>query len=347
MSQSSPDVPRSRRKRRLLPSLVVGVVVVASAIWAGGWFFARSKVAEELDRVIDRLAASGVKVACPDRSIGGFPFRFEIGCDGPEVEIVRQGTSLTVSRAKIVVQAWDPHLVLAQFEGPVEIATPAGVFEGTAHALGVSLRWSLRGVDRLSLAAEGLDGRWTATDGPVTRLVAERLELHGRDDGERRTDLDLALVARKAVLFKGDKREGPEASDLDLSIRLNEFLPLVPPEPARVFAGRGGRIEPIRLTYASAGLVFNGKGALRLLPDGQLDGTIGVAAQGLERLALGASKSLGVEATALASGFVLLGKPSADPDLPGRRLELVVDHGRPHMGRVVFPPLRPLFFPVP
>ncbi len=346
MSQSTPVVVHSRSGRPRLPVVLLVVVLVVSAVWAGGWVLARTKVGEEMDRLVEQMAKRGVTLTCPRRSIGGFPFRFEIGCDGPEVAIAQQGTSLTTSRSKIVVQVWDPNLVLAEFDAPLELATPAGVFDGNASRLTVSLRWSLRGVDRLSLAAEGLDGVWTSADGPATRLVAERFELHGRDDGERRTDLDLALLAHGAVLFRGDKREGPERSDLDLSVRLNDFLPLTPPEPARAFAGRGGRVEPIRMTYSSAGLVFNGKGSLRLMPDGQLDGTIGVAAQGLERLAQGASKSLGPEATALASGFVLLGKSSTDPEMPGRRLELVVDHGRPHMGRVVFPQLHPLFQPV-
>ena len=82
-----------------------------------------------------------------------------------------------------------------------------------------------------------------------------------------------------------------------------------------------------------------------MLPDGLLDGSIAVAATGLERLALGASKALGAEAAGLAGGFVLLGKSSQDPDLPGRRLDLVIDHGRPRLGRVLFPPLKPLFPP--
>lgn len=346
-SSNSGDAAVIRPTRRSrLPVILLGVVVVVAAIWTGGWFFARARVATEMDLRLAALVDRGIEISCPERSIAGFPFRFEIGCDTPDVSLPGRGVSASTRRLLVVAQVWDPHLILADVDGPIDVASPAGRFEGKAARLRLSLRWSSKGLDRLSLEAEGVDASWHSEEAADLRLVTDHLELHARDDGERRADLDLALSTRGAVWFRDGRRDGPEKSDLDLALRLGDLLPLTPPEPARAFAARGGRIEPITLRFASAGLVFNGKGALRLLPDGFLDGSIAVAATGLERLALGAAKALGAEASGLAGGFVLLGKPSQDPDLPGRRLDLVVDHGRPRLGRVLFPQLAPLFPPL-
>ena len=346
-SSNSGDETATRPKRRSpLPPVLLGVVVVAVAIWTGGWFFARSRVATEMDLRLAALVDRGIEISCPERSIAGFPFRFEIGCVTPDLSIPGRGIGASTRRLLVVAQVWDPHLILADVEGPIDVASPAGRFEGKAARLRLSLRWSAEGVDRLSLEAEGVDASWHSEEAADLRLVADHLELHARDEGERRSDLDLALSTRGAVWLRDGRRDGPETSDVDLAVRFVDLLPFVPPEPARTFAARGGRIEPIDLRFASAGLVFKGKGGLRVLPDGLLDGSIAVAATGLERLALGATKALGAEASGLAGGFVLLGKPSQDPDLPGRRLDLIVDHGRPRLGRVLFPPLKPLFPPI-
>lgn len=347
-SSNSGDATVIRPTRRSrLPVILLGIVVVVAAVWTGGWFFARARVATEMDLRLAALADRGIEIACPERSIAGFPFRFEITCDAPDVSIPGRGVSASTRRLLVVAQVWDPHLILADVDGPIDVASPAGRFEGKAARLRLSLRWSGKGVDRLSLEAEGVDASWHSEAAADLGLVADHLELHARDDGERRSDLDVASSTRGAVFFRDGRRDGPEKSDVDLALRLGDLLPLTPPEPARAFAARGGRIEPITFRLASAGLVFNGKGALRVLPDGLLDGSIAVAATGLERLALGASKALGAEASGLAGGFVLLGKSSQDPDLPGRRLDLVVDHGRPRLGRVLFPQLAPLFPPLP
>ena len=93
-------------------------------------------------------------------------------------------------------------------------------------------------------------------------------------------------------------------------------------------------------------MTFVGKGDLRLRDDGLLDGAIAVAARGLEALAGEGGRALGRDGAATAGAFLLLGKASDDPDLPGRRLDLVVENGRPRFGRVVLPQMAPLFAPI-
>lgn len=59
--------------------LIAGVVVlVAAAGWSALWLVGRNSVADRLDREIARLEAEGYEVAHGRRSIGGFPFAYDV-----------------------------------------------------------------------------------------------------------------------------------------------------------------------------------------------------------------------------------------------------------------------------
>ena len=328
------------------PTIVVLVLGILAAGWTALWTTARGRVSDEVDRRIAGLAAAGVGFACGERVIGGFPFRFEISCRDPGLTLARQGVVASAAAVRVVAQAWDPFLVITELDGPFTLTDRVGSkIAATWRSLRFSLRWHMRGVDRLSLSGEGVDLTSTPVGGGELHYKSEHLEVHGRTSGAKGGDVELALTSAASTLWLGGKRVGPERSDVEAASTLVDFLPPGRGEPLRIFAERGGRIDPIRFGLAMGGLTFAGKGTLTLGTDGLLDGEIGVAARGLESLASGGARVLGGEATTLATGFVLLGKPSSDPDLPGRRLDLIVDHGRPRLGRVVFPPMAPLFAP--
>lgn len=338
---------RSGRVRRWPRMVIIGLALLAVG-WTTAWNLARNRVSEEIDRQIERLERAGMVVACPDRTVSGFPFRFEVGCGRPGLSIPARGVTMTAEALRVVAQAWDPFLVILEIDGPITADDGRMVLDGMWRRFAMSLRWTRQGAERLSLAADDVKlstriSGTAASSVPAFRLVAAHLEAHGRPSGEGGRDLDVAVATSGAAIEIDGKRVGPERSDLQATTTLVAFLPPGPGEAMRAFAARGGRIDPIRFTLASGGLTLAGKGALTVLPDGLVDGSIGVAASGIESLAFGGARALGSEATTIASGFLLLGRPSTDPDLPGRRLDLVVDHGRPRLGRVAFPPIAPLF----
>lgn len=327
-----------------LPRVLIGLVAVAAVVWSVAWMIARSRVEAEIDHRLAVLADRGVGVVCPERSIGGFPFRFEVACRAPRFEIAARELSLTAAGLRVVAQAWDPFLVITEIDGPLAFAAPGRSLDGAWKSFRASVRWSTDGLKRLSIEGSDLVLGHTAA-GSVVRLTAPRLEAHARIGGAAGRDLDVAIDAGGAALFVGDQRIGPPAADLAATVTFREAMPPVPVEPARAFAGRGGRIDPIRFTFAAAGMTFVGKGDLRLREDGLLDGTVAVAARGLEALAGEGGRAFGRDGAALVGAFLLLGKASDDPELPGRRLDLVVENGRPRFGRVVFPQMAPLFPP--
>ncbi len=328
-----------------LPRVLLVLVALLAVGWGVAWTMARSRVEAEIDHRLAVMRERGIAVVCPERSIGGFPFRFEVACRAPRLEIAARGVTLGAAGLRVVAQAWDPFLVITEIDGPLAFSAPGQAVDAGWSRFRASLRWATDGLKRFSLEGSELTLGHTAT-GRTLRLTAPRLELHLRAGGASGHDLDVAIDAVGAALFVGEQRLGPPAADLAATVTFRDALPPAPIEPLRAFAGRGGRIDPIRFTFSTAGMTFVGKGGLRLRDDGLLDGAIAVAARGLEALAGEGGRALGRDGAATAGAFLLLGKASDDPDLPGRRLDLVVENGRPRFGRVVLPQMAPLFAPI-
>jgi len=71
-------------------------------------------------------AKSGRVYDCARRSVAGFPFRFEVRCDGASVALFSQTASQTPFTARlgeilVVAQIYDPKLLIAEFAAPATI----------------------------------------------------------------------------------------------------------------------------------------------------------------------------------------------------------------------------------
>lgn len=335
-------LPPSPRRWPLRLALACAVAVAG---WTAAWTWARARLITEIDARLPILAERGVEIVCPERTVGGWPFRLEVACRDPGVEIAAEGIGGSVSAVRLTVSVWSPTAVTLEADGPLVAERDGqGRLDASWRRLAVVAQGWRAETARLALSVDGLDATTKTPDGRGGHLKAEHFEAQGRTGGDRAADLVLAVSAAASSLEIGGGRIGPPHADLSATATLRDALPPGPGEPARAFAARGGRIEPIRVGFAVDGVRVDGKGALTLGADGLLDGTIDFAAQGLEAVVHDAAK-LGAQTTSLLGAFVLLGKPSRDPDLPGRHLELVVDHGRPRFGRLVGAPMAPLFHP--
>ncbi|NLH79998.1 MAG: DUF2125 domain-containing protein [Phyllobacteriaceae bacterium] len=343
---TQPDLPTGatgRGRRRAIRALVV--VALVAAAWTAAWTWARARLIAEIDLRLPMLAERGLRVVCPERTVGGLPFRLEVACRDPGVEAVATGAGGSVAALRTAVSVWSPTTVMVEADGPlVAEAAGRGRVDATWRRLVATLRWTPARPESVAVSIDGVDVTAHPAAGRTTRLRTEHLEASGRIPVDRPNDLDVAASTAAALLEIDGRRLGPPHADLSLTATLRDALPPGPAEPARAFAARGGRIEPIRTSFAVGGVRVDGKGAFTLGADGLLDGTVDFAAQGLEAVVRDAA-ALGPETASLLGAFVLLGKPSRDPDLPGRRLELIVDHGRPRFGRLVLPPMEPLFQP--
>src|SRR5580698_3105414 len=117
--------PRRRPLWRLF--IVPVLVVIAALAWSAFWFYAASEVDAKADAWRAQEAKSGRVYDCARRTVGGFPFRLEVRCDGASVSLVSQSAGPAAAQAPItaalaqiliVAQVYDPKLVIAEFTAP-------------------------------------------------------------------------------------------------------------------------------------------------------------------------------------------------------------------------------------
>src|SRR6478609_10080135 len=105
--------PRPSRFRIFLPSLMVLVLGIALA---GAWAYTSWRTDREIDAWIVREASLGRLWRCPERHIGGFPFRIEASCDNPTFQGRAEGRDLSggLRRILAVAQIYTPNLVIVE-----------------------------------------------------------------------------------------------------------------------------------------------------------------------------------------------------------------------------------------
>src|SRR5215468_6028792 len=203
MLQSEPA-----RRRPLWPVFVpLALVVALSLLWTGLWFFAAGAAEQAIAGWREREAKVGRVYTCDRQTISGFPFRIEVRCADPVIELRRDDPPVALRAADLVVvsQVYQPTLLISEFTGPMTIAEPGQPPSYVANwTLGQS---SVRGTpaapERVSIVIDRpfLDRAAGAT--PANVLKADRVELHGRMAGGSAAgnpviELALRLVAATA-----------------------------------------------------------------------------------------------------------------------------------------------------
>lgn len=191
---------------RYRPFLLLGVVVLAIAVYAVYWF---ARLAEFKATMEAMLNGQGpVQVAAEDVSYGGFPYRLSATFE--TVTVTRSGLdyTLTVKAPELSIerQPWRSALHLGFFQTPtLALAAPTLMGGVALEATGTEGRFSLflknGGVERLSTVLD--DARIAGRPWLQTPLTAAKLELHGRE---------VAAVQGRQPLPGAAPQEGPGAS---------------------------------------------------------------------------------------------------------------------------------------
>ncbi|MGB6433897.1 MAG: DUF2125 domain-containing protein, partial [Bradyrhizobium sp.] len=82
------DTPRRRSRWPLF--LMPILLLIAAAAWSVFWFYAASQAEVKADAWRAQEANSGRSYDCAKQSIGGFPFRLEVRCEGARVTLTSQ-----------------------------------------------------------------------------------------------------------------------------------------------------------------------------------------------------------------------------------------------------------------
>lgn len=298
-----------RQRRRWPVFIAPGLLLIAAIAWSGFWFYAASQVDVVADAWRAREAKSGRAFDCAHRSVGGFPFRLEIRCDGVTASLVSQmpGQAVQPVTAKLgeilaVAQVYDPKLVIAEF------TAPAKIFEHGGEQPSYVVNWSTARSSVVGLPATPQRASIVFDDPAIERMEgsmqvplasAKHVELHGRiAQGSPADHPDIESV----VEISQGSVQGLHpllAQPFDADVRamltgLNDFAPKPWPERFREMEAAGGHIDILQSRIQQGGLVAVATGRLALSPNGRLEGELHMTAAGIEAVipALGIDKML-------------------------------------------------------
>ena len=295
------------RRRPLWGLFIAPILVLIAAIaWSAFWFYAASEAGVRADAWRAQEAKSGRVYDCAKRTVAGFPFRFEVRCDGASVALVSQTASNTPFTAKlgeilVVAQVYDPKLVIAEFAAPASIAIPeqsplrddwSKARSSVAGLPAVPQRGSIAfddvSIDRINSSSLQI---------PVAR--AKHVELHGRLAEGSPTDRPVieAVFQMNDGSVQGVHPVLAEPFNADVRAKLTglrDFAPKPWPERFREIAAAGGKVEIVQSRIQQGEMISVAAGTLSLNANGNIDGELQMTVAGLERIvpALGIEKFL-------------------------------------------------------
>lgn len=346
---ATPATPRSRRGL-YIPLVLLALVCLG---WTGFWFYAKSRAIEIMDAWMTRESRLGRHWTCPERAIGGFPFRFEVTCANPTYtsdQPSRQGKG-TLAGLTVTARVVDPRQVIAAFTAPLKWTGEAGdSVDVTFASARASYRGSGRQLDDLSIEFDKPSFTYTVPGLPQQTVAAARSDFHLRQapGSDPATDLALSATAlRSDALNQLMKDEAP--GNLTFRTRLTKLLPSPPKdwrETADLWRLAEGEAKVETLSFAKGQVALNLTGVLRLdelrRPEGEITGT----AQGIAALMQAFGLSMGGN-TGAAGGLLgtLLsgGKPQSQGQPKALPFALRFDQGRMYIGPFPGPRLRPLY----
>jgi len=304
------DMPLAPRRRPLWRLFVMPVLLVfAAAAWSAFWFYSASKVDETADAWRAREARSGRVYDCARRSVTGYPFRLEVRCDGASVSLSSQTAGAAteppitakLDQILVVVQVYDPKLLIAEFTAPATISDrngPASMIANWRTARSsivglpavpqrVSLVFDDPAIDRVNGSAQ------------TTLALAKHVELHGRIAEGSATDHP---VIESVLRIEGGSLQDVHpllAQPFDADVRaklsgLKDFSPKPWPQRFREIQAGGGHVEIVQSRVAQGDVIAVAAGTLGLSAEGRLDGELQMTVAGLEKVipALGIDKML-------------------------------------------------------
>ncbi|MFT0892186.1 DUF2125 domain-containing protein [Pseudochelatococcus sp. G4_1912] len=316
-----------QRVSRLGLFLPVAFLVVLLVGWSAFWFVARARVHDAITIWLAQEAEQQRQWSCPDRTVAGFPFRFEVRCTDLRFSGTTPAGTVTGTLAHFlaVAQVYKPNHVVVEAQGPLVADQEGGEritmdwqsFDASAIFSGNRLDRFAIVVTQPSIVA-GLNGDRT----PV--MQAKAWEWHLRIDPERPSDdhvYDVAFTLSDAQLPALDVALGTQdAATIAFKGAITEAAPFTAKAPSVEFerwrlAGGVFEIDELSLT----------KGPQRLQARGQLSiddfrrpqGRIEASVTGLEDLLT--RFGLGGRSNAIANGLAILGGRNAQAEnaIPG------------------------------
>lgn len=309
------------RKKRLGPFLLVAFLAVLLIGWSAFWFIARGRVHDALTIWIAQEATQGRNWSCPERTVQGFPFRFEIRCSD-----LRFTGSTPAGQAEghlplflAVAQVYKPNHVIVEATGPLvaELSDGSGRVRFNWQTFDASIVFSGNRLDRTSLVMTSPDIRFESLATETLLLSASELESHMRIDPDRPVEdhaYDFALTVRHASLPPLDRLLGSDdKTDIVIQGAITEAAPFTAASPAvelERWRNAGGKLD-LMLVRLNKGLQrLDGTASLSLddlhRPQGRIEASVAGLDELLARFGFGGGGNRGLGAL-ISGGLQILG----------------------------------------
>jgi len=339
-----------RRRNRRYITLVVLVLVIAAG-WAAFWKYAEGAARDNLAGWKAREAQAGRIYDCGAQTTGGFPFRFEVICDGASAVIrgVASPVEIKTSNVHIATQVYQPNLLITEVTGPLTIGEPGQppLFVADWTLAQSSVSGTPQSPQRVSVVLDGPNVKRTDLAAPI--FSADRLEFHARMlEGSAQDHPVIELFARTAKMsapVAGAAAAIPVSLQIDAVLRgLGSLTPQPLPQRLRDFAQAGGKVEVRQVRLERGETLAVGSGELTLNAQGRLEGRLNTSVAGAETLindiAAANQKKLGFSIS-ISSG--LLGGNKKLDGRPAISLPLRLADGSIYLGPLKLGEVPPLF----
>lgn len=310
------QIPAPQRVSRLGLFLPVAFLVVLLAGWSAFWFVARARVNDAITIWLAQEAEQQRQWSCPDRTIGGFPFRFEVRCTDLRFTGTTPAGAVKGSLAHFtaVSQVYQPNHVIIEAQGPL-ITDQEGGERITLNwqSFDASAVFSGNRLDRFSVVVDqplviaGADAQ------AVQLMQAKAWESHLRIDPDRPAEdhvYDIAFTLNDAQLPALDAFVGTQ-DNTTIKFRgaITEAAPFTAKAPSVEFERwrlAGGVFEIDELSLTKGPQRLQAKGQLSIDDQRRPQGRIEASVVGLEGL-LSRFGFGGKNNNALAGGLAILG----------------------------------------
>ena len=277
-------------------ALPLAVFVTIALLWSGGWYYASQTARTTIDGWRAREAKLGRFYACGSETIGGYPFRIEVGCTDPNAEWRSNQPPLAVKLKdlEIAAQIYDPTLLNIDFTSPLVAGSPgeAPAWAATWDRGQASVRGLPSAPERASSVFDKLALARIIGGRTDVLAQADHIELHGRVVASSANDspgleIVLRLGGGTAPTLHPLAAEPVNGEANAVLWGLQDFSPKSLAARLRDLQAAGGRIDIKQFRLQQAQTIVVGSGTLALTPRGQLDGQLRLTVVGLERLLAG------------------------------------------------------------
>lgn len=266
----------------ILGSVVIAVIV----LWSAAWLVLAGLVRQNIDALALGDGMTAPNVTCGTLNVGGFPFHLDADCQTARIVIGDSVIDVPGIRASIRVYA--PTHVLASAKGPLQLTD---TFTGTRNAVGWStLEASVR-LDNWRIArasVSGLDVVWSdillgeTTIAEVAMLDIQLFDAPEQHDAERHLSVLQSYIRANNVAYPGMTLSDSNAEiQLELTGLPDDVRNWGDPNLLPAMAANGATLNIIAIRGTDAASTLDADGALKLDPQGQLDGQITIASTGV------------------------------------------------------------------